>query len=616
MAPKYKYGPVEKSGKRKRYERVPANMVTYIAGAPCLNPNCHSHGKPHPNCKCYGAFAKGGAVEYFCSEARMHNPDCEYFKDGGEVIEAPTSLKEVTAIEAPADLKEASGSNSVVEAPDSLKEISAPPSGNDSSEQLKAGLEGISQGLIGDLAKVVQVKTGISKLEDIERREKEYGTTHDIAKGAAFAGSMFAGPAKAITTSVGSKILGNVLAATAYSMSDQTAKAFLGQPGGDVGSVVAGTLARGGLEGLINTATDGLFSLAPKFAKPFVGEKAVRVAENLMLDIAEKPVNRAITIAAAKNIGGAGVLQDIAEYKALKDWASPKIEKIIGKSLTKANQYVGDAILNVLAKTEFLGIPAIMRFAERASHGLASPELPINALFKSGTHHVVDKASESVVKEIEDWMESGGIEGEIQKSNNSPAFAQGGEVQNQGRYFEKIYPAENIMINQAIGRVSGYLNNLRPSKIQTKLPFDRDPSQKQKEKSYKKAVELAANPMSILNGVNSGRLTTEDMAHFKSMWPEVYELLSKKMTERISKAQLDGEVPTYSKRKAMSLFLGCDLDSTTSPIAIASVQGLYSMRKQQAIQAVQGSKKALAKSSSSYQTPEQSREKRTQNQKA
>lgn len=586
----------------------------YDLNLPCLNPNCHSHGRPHPNCRCYG-FAEGGEVGHFCSEAREHNPDCEYYVKGGEVTPSWDSLSKENPIESTPNWDSLSTSPPAAPSWDSLS-TEPHATASDPMEQLKAGAEGISQGLIGDLAKVVQVKTGISKLEDIERREKEYGTTHDIAKGVAFAGSMFAGPAKAITASVGSKILGNVLAATAYSMSDNTAKAFLGQPGGDVGSVVAGTLVRGGLEGLINTATSGLFSAAPRFAKPFVGEKAVRAAENIMLDVAEKPVNKAVAIAAAKNIGGAGVLQDIAEYKALKEWATPKIEKIIGKPLNKANQYVGDAILNVLAKTEFLGIPAVMRFAERASHGLASPDLPIDALFKAGTHHVVDKAKDSVMKEIEEWMDGGGIEGEIQKSNNSPGFAKGGEIQNQERYFEKVYPAENIMINQAIGRVSGYLNNLRPSKIQTKLPFDKESSQKQKEKSYKKALDLAANPLSILNSVNSGRLTTEEMGHFKSMWPEVYELLSKKMTERISKAQLDGEKPTYSKRKAMSLFLGCDLDSTTSPMAIASVQGLYSMKRQQQQMPAKGGTKQISKSSNQYLTDDQARIRRQQNQKA
>lgn len=52
---------------------------------PCLNPNCKSNGIPHPNCRCYNAYADGGEIKGFCSEARMHDPSCEYYAEGGEV---------------------------------------------------------------------------------------------------------------------------------------------------------------------------------------------------------------------------------------------------------------------------------------------------------------------------------------------------------------------------------------------------------------------------------------------------------------------------------------------------------------------------------------------------
>lgn len=52
---------------------------------PCKNPNCHSYGQPHPNCRCYGGMAKGGDVTHFCSEARMHDKKCKYYADGGSV---------------------------------------------------------------------------------------------------------------------------------------------------------------------------------------------------------------------------------------------------------------------------------------------------------------------------------------------------------------------------------------------------------------------------------------------------------------------------------------------------------------------------------------------------
>lgn len=52
-----------------------------MAEGPCLNPNCKSHGKPHPNCRCYGSFAQGGSVEHFCLSKQGHKPKCQYYTE-------------------------------------------------------------------------------------------------------------------------------------------------------------------------------------------------------------------------------------------------------------------------------------------------------------------------------------------------------------------------------------------------------------------------------------------------------------------------------------------------------------------------------------------------------
>lgn len=64
----------------------------YDAGLPCKNPSCKSHGRPHPNCRCYAGLAKGGAVEPFCSQDRQHDPGCGYYAEGGEVQAPPQPL--------------------------------------------------------------------------------------------------------------------------------------------------------------------------------------------------------------------------------------------------------------------------------------------------------------------------------------------------------------------------------------------------------------------------------------------------------------------------------------------------------------------------------------------
>lgn len=69
---------------------VPGHATAYDMNLPCLNPNCKSHGKPHPNCRCYG-FAEGGGVEdiHFCRTGKAHKPGCEYAKGGPVPQDSP-----------------------------------------------------------------------------------------------------------------------------------------------------------------------------------------------------------------------------------------------------------------------------------------------------------------------------------------------------------------------------------------------------------------------------------------------------------------------------------------------------------------------------------------------
>lgn len=63
----------------------PVGATPYDQGLPCLNPHCKSHGKPHPNCRCYG-MAEGGHVQNlrYCAHGKPHIKGCEYLAEGGE----------------------------------------------------------------------------------------------------------------------------------------------------------------------------------------------------------------------------------------------------------------------------------------------------------------------------------------------------------------------------------------------------------------------------------------------------------------------------------------------------------------------------------------------------
>ena len=67
------------------------NEFAYEHQLPCLNPNCKSHGRPHPNCRCYGGggesgrFAEGGKIPHYCAFGKPHKKGCKYYDEGGYV---------------------------------------------------------------------------------------------------------------------------------------------------------------------------------------------------------------------------------------------------------------------------------------------------------------------------------------------------------------------------------------------------------------------------------------------------------------------------------------------------------------------------------------------------
>lgn len=72
---------------------------------PCLNPNCKSHGKSHPNCKCYSAMAKGGEVQHVCQMKGKHYQDCEYYAFGEGDVQPPAAQDSQQKKSPPSDYK-------------------------------------------------------------------------------------------------------------------------------------------------------------------------------------------------------------------------------------------------------------------------------------------------------------------------------------------------------------------------------------------------------------------------------------------------------------------------------------------------------------------------------
>jgi len=610
---------------------------------PCLNPSCKSHGKPHPNCRCYsgsesGYFSDGGEVG-FCSAEREHNQDCEYYAGGGDVL---PSYESVVGAE-----NELPSYESVVgdsgDLPSYDEVVGAEDRPTDYMETAKAAAEGLAQGIAGPIAPWAQVNLGISTKEDIARRAEENPIAHGIGEAAGFVGSLATGTGLAGFVAkgagkvaraaelgkAGSVILKGALESAAFEVSNETTKAILGQ--GDPERPVSAALLHVGAAGLMGGATRGVFTLGEgligKGINSKMGREAAEKVETFLADLAKSDdplkalgVNKKVSDMVSKSIAfplamktGTGQ----AGYVVIEALLAKPVSKVMGK----LNPYARAALLKAASVYESAGVANAVHYASEAFKGEQKAVQGLATIFSAGTAAIAEPVSEAAREQLKEFIEGGQVEQQIENSTHAQAqgnnFASGGMVSEPNTSFSKVFPEQNMLLNAAKGRISTYLNSIRPLPNQQKLPFDRASKNKDKHREYSRAIDLAVNPLSILDRVNKGDITPSHMKHFVAMYPEVYRYLGREMTKKITEAQVKGESVPYRKRQAMSLFLGANLDSTFTPAAIQTIQGLYA-KKQVAMQQQVAAKKSasLTKTANRFSTDDQARQTRQQSSKA
>jgi hypothetical protein len=170
-------------------------------------------------------------------------------------------------------------------------------------------------------------------------------------------------------------------------------------------------------------------------------------------------------------------------------------------------------------------------------------------------------------------------------------------------------PAHNLQLNIAKGRVGNYLNGLRPSEIQTKLPFDPPSPSKRSDRNYDKALEIANRPLHILKLAKEGRLTPQDVKSFSTMYPEMYEKVNQDVAQKVLEYQMEGKRPPHQLRQSLSLLTAAHLDSTVTPQSIVAAQAVFAPKSTPPSPATQGKNKkgtaTLTKAADQYKTPEQ-----------
>lgn len=327
---------------------------------------------------------------------------------------------------------------------------------------------------------------------------------------------------------------------------------------------------------------------------------------------------------------GGGLPGGVIAYEVMHELLGKHIEKLADKALTPAAKKLAvPVVLKALSMGETTGIWNLLEHANDVARGAQKINRGMENLFKIGSQRAVDAVASDIHRErVKKYVENGDLNQQIQAQLNQgsmPGFAEGGQVDAAPEVkpvlagtdaLSVVYPEQSMLMASAKGRVNDYLNSARPQEHQPKLPLDETFPDEEHERKYDESVDLALQPLTILNHVKDGSLTAEDMQGFSAMYPELHGELSKKMTAKIAESQLDREPLDYHTIQSMSLFLGAPLDSTLTPSSIQAAQDVFASQNAQKAQAQAPAAKdkkgtsSLGKVANRYATADQSRQQR------
>jgi hypothetical protein len=507
---------------------------------------------------------------------------------------------------------------------------------------ISTGLSEIAKYAPGGLkvpAAILKMAIGQVNPEDITSRQQQNPGEALAGQVAGNIGQAAISPVGALA-SRGARALKGGIESGVITANDEISKAMLGQ--GDPGDVVAAKIAGSTGLGLLAGSLFGQnASTAGKELKLIQDSKIGSKLSDFLAGMghnaqflepeAQKIIPEGVTNAKAFSWGqkaydalhskalatGIGWLTGKTEGTIVAPVIHEALKHIVGPQLTsKSQKYIAPALLKAAASGVVKNPSQILEHAASVTKGETALNNAIESVFAAGSGKAAELLGPEKDDKLKEHIENGGLDEQLQQGSSpeTPAFAKGGEVKpmaeiNENNEIANHWPEQNVMLTAAKARVSNYLSSLKEPSIQSRLPFDKKIKNKEQEREYGKAINLANNPLSILNHVKDGTLTPRQMKHFTSMYPELYNSVSKKMTKRLMEHQIDEETkPKYKTRQAMSLFLGSHLDSTLIPQNIQAAQMVFINQKAQK-QAAMNNTSSLNKAGKNAMTDDQAREK-------
>lgn len=170
-------------------------------------------------------------------------------------------------------------------------------------------------------------------------------------------------------------------------------------------------------------------------------------------------------------------------------------------------------------------------------------------------------------------------------------------------------PNHSSSLAEAATRAVQYLAQLKPKTAPVgplDPPIVPNPVQ---EAEYNQALNIAENPLLILEYVKEGSLSQNDIAHLNGMYPNLMQRIQAKLMDNLVEHKANDGMLPYKTKIALSMLMAQPLESSMQPQAIMANQPMPNpapMPTPKRPSATSMSK--LAKLPSTYATPQQARE--------
>lgn len=287
---------------------------------------------------------------------------------------------------------------------------------------------------------------------------------------------------------------------------------------------------------------------------------------------------------------------------------NPALSFLFGTLANKLGKDVPDAIRLGLLK--FLGSDKPIDSAAFKSmydyiHNTIKGENLMSRASKAVFKSSVEVLPQSILPTASDRNK---IDKAVQKIQLNPA-----PLLNAGSGLSHYLPDHAANVAGNVTTATQYLAGIRPKTDKPGI-LDENPKVTPGQKAeYNNALNIAHQPLIVLDKIKMGNITPRDIAHLQNMYPNVYQNLSQKLMDQVIHAQSKGEVIPYKTRIGLSMFMAQPMDSTMNPASILAAQPKQSgaaQAQQQPQEAPKRSTSALNKLPKAAMTRSQASEER------